>query len=140
MKNADKILSEMKFQKIGSFYIKDKNFIIDYDQKYASLEQMIYVHTIDDEILRVGSSKNKFKSRIKSWERDVSKSLKGEKSSTPLWEGKIWNTILKNKIGVLYGRKGTMIETPCGKINSYLTEESFMIGKFQPKMNRSKHR
>ena len=35
MKNADKILSEMKFQKIGSFYIKDKNFIIDYDQKYA---------------------------------------------------------------------------------------------------------
>ena len=76
MKNADKILSEMKFQKIGSFYIKDKNFIIDYGQKYASLEQMIYVHTIDDEILRVGSSKNKFKSRMKSWERDVSKSLK----------------------------------------------------------------
>jgi len=140
MKNAEKILREMNFEKIGSFYIHNKNFIVEYDEKYSSMEQMIYVHTIDDEILRVGSSKNKFKSRMKSWERDVSKSLKGEKSSTPLWESKIWDELLKDKDGILYGRQGTIVETPCGKMNSYLTEESFMIGKFQPKMNRSKHR
>ena len=140
MKNAEKILREMNFEKIGSFYIHNKNFIVEYDEKYSSMEQMIYVHTIDDEILRVGSSKNKFKSRMKSWERDVSKSLKGEKSSTPLWESKIWDELLKDKVGILYGRQGTIVETPCGKINSYLTEESFMIGKFQTKMNRSKHR
>ena len=77
---------------------------------------------------------------MKSWERDVSKSLKGQKSSTPLWEGEIWNKILKNKVGTFYAREGTIIITPCGKMNSYLTEESYLIGKFLPKMNRSKHR
>ena len=140
MKNADKVLTEMDFYKVGTFYIKDQNFVVDLEKKYFSLQNVIYIHTIEDEIIRVGSSKNKLKSRMLSWERDVSKSLKGQKSSTPLWEGEIWNKILKNKVGTFYAREGTTIITPCGKMNSYLTEESYLIGKFLPKMNRSKHR
>ena len=91
MKNADKVLTEMDFYKVGTFYIKDQKFVVDLEKKYFSLQNVIYIHTIEDEIIRVGSSKNKLKSRMKSWERDVSKSLKGQKSSTPLWEGEIWN-------------------------------------------------
>ena len=140
MKNANKVLTKMGFYKVGTFYIKDQKFVIDLEKKYSSLQEVIYVHTIDDEIIRVGSSKNILKSRMKSWERDVSKSLKGQKSSTPLWEGEIWNKILKNKVGTFYAREGTIVTTPCGKMNSYLTEESYLIGKLLPKMNRSKHR
>jgi len=140
MKNADRVLTKMDFYKVGTFFIKDLNFVVHLEEKYSSLLEAIYIHTIDDEIVRVGSSKNKLKTRMKSWERDVSKSLKGQKSSTPLWEGEIWNKILKNKVGTFYAREGTVVTTPCGKMNSYLTEESYLIGKFFPKMNRSKHR
>ena len=47
---------------------------------------------------------------------------------------------LNNKKGDLYFRQGWIAKTPIGKFNSYLSEESYLIGKFQPKMNRSKHR
>jgi hypothetical protein len=140
MKNADKVLIEMDFYKVGTFYIKNQKFVVDLEKKYFLLQNVIYIHTIEDEIIRVGSSKNKLKSRMLSWERDVSKSLKGQKSSTPLWEGELWNKILKNKVGTFYAREGTVVTTPCGKMNSYLSEESYLIGKFLPKMNRSKHR
>lgn len=130
----------MNFERIGHFFIKKNKFIVECDEKYLELEKMIYIHTIDNEIIRVGSSKNKLKIRMKSWERDVSKSLNGEKSSTPLWESKMWDNLLKDKIGILFGRKGTIVSTPVGEFNSYLSEESFLIGKFLPKMNRSKHR
>ena len=140
MKNHLQILKEMNFERIGHFFIKKNKFIVECDEKYLELEKMIYIHTIDNEIIRVGSSKNKLKRRMKSWERDVSKSLNGEKSSTPLWESKMWDNLLKDKIGILFGRKGTIVSTPVGEFNSYLSEESFLIGKFLPKMNRSKHR
>lgn len=140
MTNHLQILEEMKFQKIGLFFIKEKKFIIKCDDEFLDLEKMIYIHTINDEIIRIGSSKNKLKNRMKSWERDVSKSLNGEKSSTPFWESEIWNKLLNEKIGVLFGRPGTVVKTPVGEFNSYLSEESFLIGKFLPKMNRSKHR
>ena len=140
MKNHLQILKEMNFERIGRFFIKKNKFIVECDEKYLELEKMIYIHTIDNEIIRVGSSKNKLKIRMKSWERDVSKSLNGEKSSTPLWESKMWDNLLKDKVGILFGRKGTIVSTPVGEFNSYLSEESFLIGKFLPKMNRSKHR
>ena len=130
----------MKFEVIGTFYIKGNSFIVDCDEKHLQLEQMIYIHTIDEKIVRVGSSKNKLKSRMRSWERDVTKALNGQKSSTPLWESQKWREILNNKKGVLYGRQGTTVKTPAGEFNSYLSEESYLIGKFTPKMNRSKHR
>ena len=133
-------LLNMKFKVIGTFYIEDNSFIVDCDEEYLKLEQMIYIHTIDGEIVRVGSSKNKLKSRMRSWERDVTKALNGLKSSTPFWESEKWREILKDKKGILYGRQGSIVTTPVGEFNSYLSEESFLIGKFTPKMNRSKHR
>ena len=134
------ILKKMKFEKIGVFYIEKNQFIVDCYEKFNELEKMIYIHTIDNEIVRIGSSKNKLKVRMRSWERDVSKSLDKRNSSTPIWEGQAWREILKNKKGVLYGRQGSMVKTDAGLFNAYLSEESYLIGKFSPKMNRSKHR
>jgi len=137
---ADKILEEYKFKNIGNFYIANDNFIVDYEDKFGEIDQCIYIHTIENKIIRIGSSKNKLRLRMKSWERDVSKALKKEKSNTPIWEAELWREKLLNKKGILYFREGWTIETPVGKFNSYLSEESYLIGKFQPEMNRSKHR
>lgn len=142
IENVDQYLKKMRFKKIGKFFIKDKKFIVECDEEFLSLDKMIYIHTIEGEILRVGTSKNELRSRMKSWETDVTKSLNNQKSGTPLLEGKEWNKLLKNKIGILYGRQGTVIKTPVGEINIYLSEESYLIGKHQPKMckDRSRHK
>mgnify|MGYP001267140802 FL=1 len=134
------ILRKMKFEKIGIFYIENNKFIVDCCDKFIDLEKMIYVHTINKEIVRIGSSKNKLKNRMRAWERDVSKSLNHQKSSTPLWEAEKWKELLENQKGILYGRQGSVVKTNAGVFNSYLSEESYLIGKFSPKMNRSKHR
>ncbi len=44
-----------------------------------------------------------------------------------------------NKIGLLYGRQGTVLKTPVGLINIYLSEESELIRKYG-KMNRDRSR
>ena len=51
-----------------------------------------------------------------------------------------WEKLLENKKGVLYAKKGDVLQTSVGEISTYLSEESFLIGKYLPKMNRSKHR
>ena len=142
IENVDQYLKKMRFKEIGKFFIKKKQFIVECDEEVLSLDKMIYIHTVDDEILRVGTSKNELRSRMKSWETDVTKSLNNQKSGTPLLEGKEWNKLLKNKIGILYGRQGTVVKTPVGEINIYLSEESYLIGKHQPKMckDRSRHK
>ena len=138
--NLNQYLKGMGFSKIGKFYIKNKNFNVQCDEEVLSLDKMIYIHTIDNEILRVGSSKNQLKYRMREWERDVTKSLKNQKSNCPVSEGEKWNKLLKNKIGILYGRQGTLLKTPIGEINIYMSEESYLIGKHLPEMNRDRSR
>jgi|TARA_B100001142_G_scaffold139506_1_gene141041 hypothetical protein len=129
-------LKRMGFKKIGKFFIKNKQFIVECGDEFLLLKKMIYIHTIDDEILRVGTSKKELKTRMREWERDVTKSLNNQKSNCPISEGKKWNELLTNKIGILYGRQGTIVKTPVGEINTYLSEESYLIRKYRPKMNR----
>ena len=68
--------------------------------------------------------------------------LQNKKSDTPINEGDEWNNLLKNRVGILYGRQGTEIKTSVGKINIYLSEESYLVGKHQPIMckDRSRHK
>ena len=140
IKNIDPYLKKMGFKVMGKFFIKNKQFIVECDEEFLSLKKMIYIHTIDGEILRVGSSKNELKHRMRSWERDVTRSLNNEESGTPILEGQEWNKLLKNKTGILYGRQGTVIKTPVGEINIYLSEESYLIGKHQPIMCKDRSR
>ena len=140
LRELDQYLSQMKFQKIGKFFIENNKYIIEYDERYSSLEKMIYIHVIDNQILRVGSSKNKFKSRMERWEKDVTKLLNIKITDTSFNEGDEWNNLLKNKIGILYGRQGTVRKTPIGEINIYLSEESNLIGRHQPIMCKDRSR
>ena len=134
-------LIEMGFIPVAYFYVKDRQYIIDMtNEECLDWTESIYAHTIDDKIVRIGSSKNKLKSRFRSWERGVTKALNSQPSSTPRWEAFLWEKMLSEKQGVLYAKKGDIVETSVGKINTYLSEESYLIGKHLPEMNRSKHR
>ena len=134
-------LIDMGFIPVAFFTVKKKQYIIETTHNEClDWEKSIYIHTIDDQIMRIGSSKNKLKIRFRSWERDVTKTLQFKNSSTPLWEAMEWERLLENKKGVLYAKKGDVLQTSVGEISTYLSEESYLIGKYLPKMNRSKHR
>ena len=66
--------------------------------------------------------------------------LNNKKHDTPVNEGDEWTNLLNNRIGTLYGRRGTSINTPVGEINIYLSEESYLIGKHQPIMCKDRSR
>ena len=140
LKTVDQYMNQMNFKKIGKFYIRNKKFIVEYDQKHSTSEKMIYIHVIDNEIVRVGSSKNKFKYRMERWEKDITRLLNNKKHDSSVNEGDEWVNLLNNRIGTLYGRRGSSINTPVGEINIYLSEESYLIGKHQPIMCKDRSR
>ena len=91
IKNLDQYLKEMGFKEMGSFFIKKKQFIVECEEEFLSLDKVIYIHTIDGEILRVGSSKNELRNRMKSWERDVTRSLNNENQMCSNWIVSYWD-------------------------------------------------
>ncbi len=58
MNSQIKILKEINLERIGHFLLKNK-FIVEYNHKYLELEMIIYIHTMDREIIRIGFGKNK---------------------------------------------------------------------------------
>ena len=111
------------------------------DTETTKLDHCIYAFVIGDEIVRIGSSKAPLLSRLKSWERDVTKRLMGKDSSTPQWEADGWRTRLAaHQTGQLFARRGTTVRTPVGEFPVYLDEESVLIGRHLPPLNGSKHR
>jgi len=104
-------------------------------------EKAIYAILIGGKIMRIGSSKGRLGNRLNAWTRDISGRLAGRKSPTPGWEAAQWKEHLRRAGGGLfYARPGTVISTRVGTISAYLDEESHLIGKHMPPLNRSKHR
>ena len=67
-------LIEMGFIPVASFTVEKKQYIIEMTHdECLDWEKSIYIHTIDDQIMLIGSSKNKLKIRFRRWERDVTK-------------------------------------------------------------------
>jgi hypothetical protein len=111
------------------------------DSEMVTRDRCIYAFLVGNDIVRIGSSKAPLKVRLKAWERDVTNALQGRKSSTPAKEVAAWDAILKQHgSGTIFAREGTVVTTPVGKISTYLDEESFLIGKYEPRLNWSKHR
>ena len=107
----------------------------------AAWERCVYVFAIADEIIRIGSCKSTLKVRMKAWEWSVSKRFRGMSSSTPEWEAEAWREMLSHwGEGFVYARQGTVVETPVGSFPCYLDEESLLIGRHRPALNRHSHR
>lgn len=127
---------------VATFHIDVDRFVMTVtDPDGAAISCGIYAFLIGNQIVRFGSSKAALSSRLRSWERDVSISLRGGKSSTPHDEARGWRELLPpNAVGTVFARVGTTITTPVGTFNAYMAEESYLIGHHLPVMNRSKHR
>ena len=121
--------------------IEGNNLKISIKPYRVGLEYCVYMFVVGKEIVRIGSSKGKLTKRMKDHERDISNRLKGKKSPTSTSEAKEWKQRLAtHKIGYVYAREGSLVTTPIGTFNSYLSEESELLGRHQPPLNNSYHR
>ncbi len=116
----------------------------------ASTDRALYFWAINDEIMRVGSSKSTLLSRTKQTVGWLNGFLNGtarrksaEQRAKQLADAKNWQRFIGSsptKTAICFGRRGSMVQTPMGKINSYLSEENWLIERLQPPLNRSKFR
>lgn len=131
--------NEYGFLGIGKWKASENSFAVDVTEtELLDSGKCIYAFTdFDGQFLRIGSSKGKLGTRMKAWERDVTKALRGEKSPTPKGEAEQWRQLAS---GLVWARQGTKVKTPVGEFKCYLDEESVLIGRHLPPLNRSKHR
>jgi hypothetical protein len=117
-------------------------FAVTLDSEAAGDWQMcIYAFLVGDEVKRIGSSKAPLCKRLREWECDVTRALRGRRSRPSAREAVMWSECLQtHRVGEIYARIGTVVTTPVGALNTYLAEESALIGKHRPPMNWSKHR
>lgn len=135
-------LSEYGFLPVATVRITNCSFEIETtDEELVQKDKCIYAFLVGGEVIRIGSCKRPLARRLKDWERDVTKALKGEKSHTPDKEASVWkDEMRRHGHGTVFARRGTCITTPVGTFRAYLDEESILIGKHTPRLNRSKHR
>ena len=140
--DADLVLTSYGLRRFAQVSIEDDRFTIAVEKAdIGENEKSVYAFVVDDEIVRIGSSKARLSSRMKVWQRDVSLALQGLRSSTPPSEAEAWRDLLRDgRVGTVYARRGTTVTTPVGTFCAYLDEESLLIGRHQPRLNRSKHR
>src|ERR1700733_5385830 len=129
---------------VGIVRIADNRFVIElHDREIGAKPRCIYAFLVGDEIIRAGSSRRPLKSRMREWERDVSRALSGVKSITPFHESDVWREALSNvEFGKVFARPGTVALTPVGEVNLYQTEESVIIARHQPRLchDRKRHK
>ncbi len=138
-------LCKYGMKKVAVVQISDGNrFTITVtDADAAKLEKSVYAFLVGAKIQRIGSSKAPLRSRLRSWERYVTDRWQNPDgtSDTPRWEADGWRKCLEVAgYGEVYARQGTQVTTPVGQFFAYLDEESVLIGRHRPPLNRSMHR
>jgi hypothetical protein len=89
------------------------------------------------QFVRIGSSKGKLRARMRAFVRDLTNAIIGRKSPCADWEPAEWRSVGR---GEIHARPGTVVSTPVGTFSAYLDEESVLLGRHQPRLNRSWHR
>jgi hypothetical protein len=129
-------LREYALRPVGTARIRDNIFVIEIiDHEIFAQSRCLYAFLVDDEIVRVGSTQNRLRVRMRQWERDVSRALQGLKSPTRQEEAKAWRELLHgDKYARIFARMGTVAYTGVGPLNTFRIEEEALIGEFQPRL------
>lgn len=136
------LLHEYGLQTVGELYCADGKLGYSLNENASRLERCIYAIVIGEDIVRIGGSKSPLKCRIRRYPADINKSLAKtveDGKGTPRWEAESWRSRLQehDKPGLVWARQGTTVESPIGTINIYLSEEQYLLEKFNPPLNRS---
>jgi len=129
--------------------VEDSLEITDRDAEAEAWERTVYAFVLNNEIVRIGSSKDRLKARLNGYQKDISYAFAGDfvrasgkPRSTKSDEAKIWaNELQKHAQGEIWARQGTQFHSPVTEstISGYQDEESFLIAKHQPRLNRGSH-
>jgi hypothetical protein len=141
---AQRTLTRYGLKRIAEFRIELNTFrIVCYDQTASRWERSIYAFVINDEIIRIGSSKHALGKRLRAFERDITAALNGHYHPTPKSESDLWKSELReHRRGSVWARPGTLFVSPMRRkpISGYQDEESELIALHMPRLNRGKHR
>ncbi len=143
-RTAEATLQRYQFQRIASFGLEDSKFAIRLvDQDASHWIQSVYAFVINDEIVRIGSSKKSLGDRLKQWSNNVTAAFAGNYNATPQIEADLWREELQTfGDGQIWARKGTPFRTPLSEdlLSAYQDEERFLISRHKPRLNRGSHR
>lgn len=109
-------------------------------------EKAVYAFVFKDEIVRIGSSKGLLGNRMRDWSRDTTNVLRkingkeAKKPAGPNWETGGYRDLCRDGEGLIYARQATTVETPVGKFRAYMDEESILINRYKPRLNRHTNR
>ncbi len=141
---AAKTLAGYEFQRVADVSLCDGSFRISFVLPVAnSWVCSVYAFVINNEIVRIGSSKGLLRDRMRSWEKTVTASFNGQYKPTPKEESDLWRRELEQHgHGAVWAREGTRFPTPISSvpISGYQDEESELIARHMPRLNRGKHR
>lgn len=143
------LMSAYQFKRIGRITSSESlKFSVDIDVSDAlGWEKCVYIFMFNGEIMRVGSSKGALGKRMRQWSRDVTHAfhrlngINAPKSNTPDWEAKGWIELIQSYGGgEVYARRAATVTTPIGTFEAYMDEESILINRHKPPMNRHTNR
>jgi len=132
-------LARMGFRLVGHLKWSENGLLADIDNPAAEWICSVYAIVFQDRMLRIGASKKPLRSRIRSYRTYIMKSIKceGVGTPTPLWEALRWKELLLIEPAEIWARPGSLVRTPLGQLNAYLTEERALIQRYKPELNRS---
>ena len=139
---ANSTLKTYGFTPVGDVRIlDDSRFQIAFNHNDAEhWTNCIYVFAINDEIVRIGSTQQSLRARMKNWQKNVTDALHGRKSQTPEKEASLWRQELSDfGSGRLWARKGTNFTSEIlhGEMSAHESEEKALIRRHMPRLNRS---
>jgi hypothetical protein len=143
------LMKAYHFVEVGTISAPDPTtFKIELTLKNAAKwEKAVYLFLFNEEIVRIGSSKGRLETRMKQWSKDVTNALLRinglpfKHTNTPDWEAREWLQVVEiHKSGMVYAREAHLVTTPIGSFRAYMDEESILINRHKPKLNRHTNR
>lgn len=119
------------------------------DSETAARAGAIYAWLIDEKIVRLGSCQSTLDRRMRDAAKWLQSRLRGTVRTTnevrrrrELVDAQRWKIRLHRtqKFAEVWGRQGTMVPTPLGEINAYLSEENWLLKTLKPPLNNSHYR
>ncbi len=144
---ASSILHSYQFVPFAEMSLHNNHAIMKItNSQIAQQVKGIYAWVYDEEIVRIGSSKDSLEKRILGHGRWIEMRLQGitkvsnpERVQKELADAQRWRSLLENEgsKATVWGRSGTIVTSPIGELNIYLAEENKLLERHKPPLNNS---